>query len=391
VGNFPLLFETIDIGPATAAHRVWLAPMTVAYANPDGSVSTAEIEHYARRARGGAAVVLTEHFVVSERGRQLPRQTVVDSAEKLQGLAALADAVHAEGALAIAQLGHAGRYSGPWEEYDRAPRLAPSAVPFRLVGDRIVTPTEMTPADIAETLDEFEVSARLLSEAGFDGVLLHASQGFLPSQFLSPRMNRRRDRYGGPFDNRVRFVLEAFERIRAGFGSKGVLGIQLLGDEAVDGGWSLFEAVELARLLEQHGAHFILPTVSTFETLRVIASPKDTRRWGHQLAAAIAIQSAVDIPVIANGGLSSAQEMDGLVAHRLVAAVALARPLLANPDWPLQASSGKAVPDACDCDPAICLRTQLTGTVCHSWPARHQAKGYWGREEMEEQDEFSSR
>lgn len=383
-GTFPNLFAPVQLGVKEAANRIWLAPLSVAYANGDGSVSKAEIEHYARRARGGASVVLTEHFVISESGRQLPRQTVVDSSDKLPGLRALSDAVHEEGGLIIAQLGHAGRYGGPWDRYEEQPRYAPSAVPFRLVGDRIVTPTEASLDEISVMLDDFGRSASLLAEAGFDGVLLHASQGFLPSLFLSPRTNRRIDNYGGSFENRIRFVLEAFERIRRGFGSSGVFGAQVLGDETIDGGWSTHDAIELSIRLEAAGADFLLPTVATFETLRSLIANGEDRRWGHQLGAAIAIQAAVDIPVVANGGLRNAEQMDRLVGDRLVAAVALARPLLSNPDWPKSAASGESIPSSCDCNPSTCLQTQLTGTICHSWPEQQQVAGVWGLEESEE-------
>ncbi|MBF4571865.1 NADH:flavin oxidoreductase [Herbiconiux sp. VKM Ac-1786] len=380
---FPSLFSSVRVGDAEAASRLWLAPMTVAYANLDGTVSTAEVEHYARRARGGASVIMTEHFTISEAGRQLPRQTIVDSRDKLPGLRALADAVHDEGALLIAQIGHAGRYGGPWDRYDDQPRLAPSALEFRLVGDRVVTPTEMTVDDIRETLDHFERAASLLAEAGFDGVMLHASQGFLPSQFLSPRTNQRTDAYGGSFENRIRFVLEAFDRVQRGFGDAGPVGVQLLSDEAVADGWTLHEAVELTIRLESLGAAFFLPTVSTFETLRGISTPGEVRRWGHQLGTAIALQAAVRVPVIANGGLTDPQKMDSLIAGGLVAAVALARPMLGNPDWARDAAAGAHDPAGCPCDPPTCLRTQLTGTICESWPESRKERGYWGREEID--------
>lgn len=381
--EFPNLFSRIDFGRLTAESRLWLAPLTVAYAHPDGSVSHAQIEHYARRARGGASVVMTEHFSVSESGRQLPRQTVVDDPGKVPGLRALADAIHEEGSLAIAQLGHAGRYAGPWDEYEKAPRFAPSAIEFPLVGGRRVVPAEMTASDIGRALGDFQQAAGLLADAGFDGIIVHASQGFLPSQFLSPRTNHRTDEYGGDFDRRIRFVVEALERVRAGFGARGAIGVQLLSDEATHGGWTTYEAVELSIRLQTAGAEFLLPTITTFETVRDLTLGGEARRWGHQLATAIAIQSAVDIPVIANGGLADASRMERLIVDGYVAGVAVGRPILSNADWGLAARAGSAIPPSCDCDPPTCLRTQLTGAVCHAWSATHQELGYWGREEKE--------
>jgi 2,4-dienoyl-CoA reductase (NADPH2) len=377
----PGLFDPLAIGSKVSRNRIALAPMTVAYAELDGTVSTAEIEHYARRAQGGVGLVITEHFTVSETGRQLPRQTVVDDEDKLPGLAALAAAVHEEGALIVAQIGHAGRYAGPWDRYEERPRLAPSAVPFTLVADRVVTPTEMTAAEISVTVADMARAARLLVRAGFDGVQLHASQGFLPSQFLSPRINRRTDDYGGHFEGRVRFTLDCVDAIRTEVGATPVVGVQLLADEAAHQGWTLYEAVELASRLEDRGVDFILPSVTTFETVRANTHGGEGRRWGHQLGAAIAIQSAVSVPVLGNGGIADPAYAGRLVADGHVAGVALARPVLADPDWARKAATGEPIL-VCPCDPPQCLRTQLTGTVCASWPDEIRGAGHWGRNQL---------
>jgi len=384
----PDLFDPLPLGAATCQNRIALAPMTVAYANPDGTVSDAEIEHYARRAQGGVALVITEHFTVNEAGRQLPRQTVVDREDKLPGLAALAEAVHEEGALIVAQIGHAGRYAGPWDRYEERPRLAPSAVPFTLLPGRIVTPTEMTTTDIARTVADTAAAASLLVRAGFDGVQLHASQGFLPSQFLSPRMNHRTDDYGGDFEGRIRFTLECVDAIRAAVGPTPVLGVQLLADEAAHGGWSLYEAVELALRLEILGVDFLLPSVTTFETVRALTQDGDARRWGHQLGATLAIAAAVSVPVLANGGISDPAHARRLVSDGTIAGVALARPLLADPDWARKAASGEEIRQ-CRCNPPQCLRTQLTGTVCAGWPDHARTAGHWGRDHRTMQENRS--
>jgi 2,4-dienoyl-CoA reductase (NADPH2) len=382
--GYPHLLSPIRLGQTQARNRIVLAPMTVAYGETDGQVSEEEIEHYGRRAQGGAGLVITEHFTVNLAGRQLPRQTVVSDKSHLPGLARLAREVHGHGALIVAQIGHAGRYAGPWESYDRERRLAPSAVPFRLTGERVVTPQEITPAEIAQTITAFGNAARILAEAGFDGAQIHASQGFLPSQFLSPRMNRRTDGYGGDYPGRVRFLLEAVAEIRRHTDPGFLLGVQLLGDEVADGGWGLAEAVRLAHDLEARGVDFLLPSVTTFETVGAMTSQGEHRRWGYQLGAAIAIRAAVSIPVFANGGITDPRLADDLIGHGLVDALALARGLLTDPDWPVKVAQGR-VDDVrrCDCTPSTCLRTQLTGTLCHSWPPATQAAGFLGYERSE--------
>lgn len=379
MSGYPQLFTPWKLGRFELPNRIVLAPMTVAYADLDGYVTDAEVEHYGRRAQGGVGLVVTEHFTVNLAGRQLPHQTVVGDRRYLPGLRRLADEVHRHGALVVAQIGHAGRYAGPWDRYEEQRRLAPSAVTFRLVGDRMVTPHEMTLAEIDQTVRAFGDAAEVLAEAGFDGVQLHASQGFLPVQFLSPRQNRRDDGYGGDYAGRTRFLLEAVAEVRRRTDPGFVVGVQLLADEVVDGGWGLVEAVRLARDLELAGVDFLLPSVTTFETVADLTRGGERRRWGYQLGATLAVKAAVGIPVIANGGISDPRLANDLVANGLVDAIGLARPLLADPDWPAKVrADAAATVRRCACSPPTCLRTQLTGAVCQSWPADAQAAGYLG-------------
>lgn len=382
-GRHPLpgadLFAPWSMGPLRLSNRLALAPMTVAYANPDGSVTRAEVEHYARRARGGVGLVITEHFTISESGRQLPRQTMVSDRRFASGLGRLADEVHAAGAAIVAQIGHAGRYAGPWDRYDEQRRTAPSAVPFRLVGDRVVTPQEITMAEIRRAVDDFGRAAELLMAAGFDGVQVHGSQGFLPSQFLSPRINRREDDYGGSFTGRIRFLCEAVAAVRSRVPADRVVGVQLLADEMADGGWTFEEAVRLAKTLEAAGVDFLLPSVTTFETVGAVTARGEAPRWARQAETTATIQSSVSIPVWGNGGISEPAHALGLVRDGTVAGVALARPLLADPDWAVKAAGGD--PGAivtCRCQPPTCLRTQLTGSICGSWPPADREAGYSG-------------
>jgi 2,4-dienoyl-CoA reductase (NADPH2) len=241
-------------------------------------------------------------------------------------------------------------------------------VPFPLTGSRIVTPAEMSLDDITATIDDIASAAALLIAAGFDGVQLHASQGFLPSQFLSPRMNHRRDKYGGSYENRIRFVQESVATIRTRIGPEPIVGVQLLADEYAHDGWTQFESTQLAIALQAAGVDFLLPSVTTFETVHHATASGHTARWGHQLGCAIALAAHVDIPVFANGGISDPAFAELLVSSQLVAAVALARPMLADANWARKALSGQADSiRSCVCDPPQCLLTQLHGVSCSSW------------------------
>lgn len=376
---FDALRQPLALGGRTSRNRVFQAPLSVCYADENGYVTPAQIEHYERRARGGTGTVVTENFAVNEAGRQLPRQTMVSDDRFLPGLTALAEAIHRHGTLAIMQIVHAGRYAGPWDSYDARPRLAPSAVEFPLTPGRLVTPTEISEAEIHESIAAFADAGARAERAGFDGVEIHGAQGFLISQFLSPHTNRRTDGWGGDAEGRFRFALEAVRAVRAAVSPDFVVGYHLLSDELLPGGHGVEEAARLAVALEDESVDFLYPVAGTFEALHRPENQGLMSRFQFQLPQTEVIKRAVSLPVIANGRLGGAEEIAGLVADKRVDAVALGRPLLTDPDWAARAFAGEAQEiRSCPCDPPLCIRTQLTGTQCHHWPASAQARGYFG-------------
>lgn len=378
--RFPHLFEPLRIGQKAMRNRVVHAPMSVAYADEDGRVTEKEIEHYGRRAQGGVGMVITENFAVSESGRQLPKQTYIsDEEQQLPGLSALASEVKGHGALAVTQIVHAGRYAGPWDQYDEQRRLAPSPVPFPLVAEVIATPQEITPEEIRQTIQDFGRAAEIAEKAGFDGVEIHGAQGFLIAGFTSPYTNRRTDRYGGSFENRIRFALEVVREIKGRVGEDFIVGYQLMSDELMPGGWGIGDSVELAKRLEREGINFILPAPSTFEALRRPENLGLLGRTMYALNDVIAIRGAVDVPVIANGKLEDPYVAEHALRYGEADAIGLARPLFADPDWVRKVEAGM-MPEirTCACNPPTCLQTQLTGAVCGSWPEEIQEQGYLG-------------
>lgn len=377
--RFPHLFEPLPVGQKTMRNRVVHAPMSVAYADEEGRVTQKEIEHYGRRAQGGVGMVITENFAISESGRQLPKQTYISDEEQLPGLDALAAEVRKHGALAVTQVVHAGRYAGPWDQYEKRRRLAPSSVSFPLVAEVVATPQEITPEEIRGTVQDFGRAAEIAEKAGFDGVEIHGAQGFLIAGFTSPHTNRRTDEYGGGFENRIRFALEVVREIKGRVGEDFVVGYQLMSDELMPGGWGIGDSVELAKRLEREGVHFILPAPSTFEALRRPENLGLLGRTMYALDDVIAIGGAVDIPVIANGKLEDPYVAEHVLKHGEADAVALARPLFADPDWVRKVEAGMMQEiRTCSCDPPTCLQTQLTGAICGRWPEEIREQGYLG-------------
>jgi 2,4-dienoyl-CoA reductase (NADPH2) len=375
--SFPKLFSPLTVGRRQMRNRIAHAPMSVCYADEMGLPTRAMVEHYGRRAKGGVGMVITENVAISRAGRQMPKQPMLADASAVGAFAEIAAEIKRHGALAVMQIVHAGRYAGPWSEYEAARRLAPSSVEFSLLPDRKVTPAEITEAEIEESLAAFVAAALRAQEAGFDGIEIHAAQGFLNSSFFSPGMNKRQDRWGGSLENRTRFLLEVARRIKAAVRPDFIIGCQLMSDELKPGGWQLDEAQRLIPLLEAAGVDFILPVVSTFETLKspdnagLFAKPK------FQHVQAAAIKSVATVPVFANGGIRTPEVVEE-VLQADADAVALARPLFTDPDWVAKVAAGTADVMTCDCTSNTCLRTQLTGSQCECWPEAVQKRGFYG-------------
>jgi len=377
--RFPLMEAPLRVGAATMRNRVLMAPMSVGYAGTDGRATRAMAEHYGRRAQGGIGMVITENVAVNVSGRQMPQQPMLAEPDAVSGFAEVASEIHRHGALAIMQIVHAGRYAGPWDVYEQAPRLAPSAIAFPLLPGRIVMPTEITVAQIAACAVAFANTAMLAQEAGFDGVELHAAQGFLISSFLSLRMNQRHDEYGGGFAGRTRFLREVLAAVRAAVRAEFIVGLHLMSDELAPDGWSLADSVRLVAELGDSGLDFVMPVVCTFETMRMPANDGLIGRPLFQHAEARAIKTATKLPVFTNGGIADPALIERILDDGEADAVGLARPLFADPDWldkvrgddPTQVRS-------CHCESQLCLRTQLTGSQCESWPEAARARGFLG-------------
>jgi 2,4-dienoyl-CoA reductase (NADPH2) len=378
--RYPALASPLDVGPRTMRNRIVQAPLSVSYQDQDGRVTDRTIAHYARRARGGVGMVITENFAVDLSGRQMPRQGLADGEEYLPGLAKLAASVRAEGALAVLQLVHAGRYAGPWEEYGARRRLAPSATSFELTPGRMVTPDEITLEEMSQVIESFSSATRLAVRAGFDGVQLHGAQGFLLSEFMSPRMNQRTDAFGGDITGRTAFVLETVDAVVAAAAGQILVGFHLLSDEGMPGGWGPDDAAWLADRLSGRGVDFISPVPSTFESLRArLAADPASNPSAYDAGAVSGIRDRARVPVFVNGGVGHPERAEHIVGSGAGDAVMLGRALLTDPDWAVKVLAGKTADIAsCDCNPPTCLRTQLTGTICHTWPAADIDRGFVG-------------
>jgi 2,4-dienoyl-CoA reductase-like NADH-dependent reductase (Old Yellow Enzyme family) len=238
-------FAPAKLGPIELRNRIIKAATFEGMA-PEHVVSEALIDFHRAMAAGGVGLTTLAYCAVSPDGQGAPGEIVVRD-EALPGLRRFTDAVHREGAAASLQLGHAGPVAAGTGHTGLAPSrvFAPQALRFTRAID---------PAGIERVTGDFARAARLAVDAGFDAVELHFGHGYLASAFLSPRLNRRRDRYGGSLENRARFAREVARAVRAAVGARAAVLAKLNMADGVSGGLGLDDGIAAARLLEADGA-----------------------------------------------------------------------------------------------------------------------------------------
>ncbi|HJX38619.1 MAG TPA: FAD-dependent oxidoreductase [Anaerolineae bacterium] len=329
---FRQLFTPIRIGSLELANRIVMPAIHLAY-TPERLVTDRLVDFYQERAAGGVGLIIAGGCPVDEYGGG-PSMIGIGRDGFVPGLTRLVDAVHREGVPIAAQLYHAGRYSLSAEIGRQA--LAPSALPSPLTRE---TPREMSREDIARTIGSFVAAARRAREAGFDAVEISGSAGYLLSQFLSPLTNQRDDKYGGSFENRMRFPLEVVQAVRGELGPEYPILVRIAGNDFVEGGNANPEAAVFAQRLEQAGVDAIDVTGGWHETPVPQITMGVPRGAFSYLARAV--KAAVDIPVISSNRYNDPLLADSMLCSGAGDMIAMGRPLIADPQLPNKARQGR--------------------------------------------------
>jgi 2,4-dienoyl-CoA reductase-like NADH-dependent reductase (Old Yellow Enzyme family) len=240
-------FAPARLGPLNLRNRV-IKAATFEGRTPKRVVTPELIEFHRRFAAGGVAMTTVAYCAVTRAGSTDGHQIVLDNPDVGSGLRELTDAVHAEGAAIAAQIGHAGPVANPMGT--KSPALAPSRV-FSPLGMRRTHAA--TPAQIATIIDQYAHGAGVLRDAGFDAIEVHIGHGYLLSAFLSPRLNKRTDDFGGSLANRSRFAIDVVRAVRNAAGTDVAVTAKVNMADGVRGGFWLDESVEFARMLEADG------------------------------------------------------------------------------------------------------------------------------------------
>ena len=354
------LFETTSINGMQLANRFVRSATWEGMCEENGNPTEKLARCFRALAEGGTGLIITGYAFVLPEGRQSPRMIGAHTDDFAAGLHMLADAVHAGGGKACLQLVHTGGQTTS-KIIGRRP-FAPSGIK---VDQFFETAEELAQEGINAVIAAFASSALRAKSAGFDAVQLHAAHGYLINQFLSPLTNRRTDGYGGSVENRCRFLLEVFQAVRNAVGKDYPVLVKLNGTDNLEGGLATPDAVHAAKLLDAIGIDAIevsggTPASGKLGPVRVRIDTPDQQKYN--LAAAREIKKAVKCPVMVVGGFRTYEDASTAVASGDADYIALARPLIREPNLPNRWKAGDRRPATCiSCN--ACFKAGLKGGI----------------------------
>jgi len=328
------LFREGSIGSMTVRNRIVMAAMHLGYAE-DGYVTERMIRYYEECARGETGLIVCGGFKVHRLGGGGMGFLSIDDDKYIPAMAALNERLHFHGAKTAAQLFHAGRYAFSFTIDGEQP-VSSSAIPSRLTRE---TPRELSIPEIREIEEAFVAAAIRARAAGFDAVEIIGSTGYLISQFLSPLSNQRRDSYGGSLQNRARFGIEVIQAIKQGCGADYPVIMRHSGTELMEGGNSIMESIEIARLFERAGADAVSIQIGWHES----RTPTVAASVPHGAFTFLArkIRSSVAVPVMTCNRITDPALAESILEDGDADFIAMARALNADPHFSKKAREGR--------------------------------------------------
>jgi 2,4-dienoyl-CoA reductase-like NADH-dependent reductase (Old Yellow Enzyme family)/thioredoxin reductase len=347
--SFPHLFSPIQLGGLELPNRVVHVPTDISSSHADGEVSERDIHHHTDIARGGAGFIIVGATTPDMKtGRPTVTCLVADGDNYIPGLARLAEGMHRYGATCAVQLQHPGRQCaipryntlGATDRVLKLPWSAGHEIIYENAEEKGKEIRAASIAEILELVDLFSEAAWRVKQAGFDAVELHAAHGYLLSEFMSPFLNQRNDRFGGSLENRMRFPLAVVDSIQKKCGKGFPVLVRYSFDEWCEGGRGLEEGIEIAKMLERAGCAAVDLSMGMQESPGAGFDPMQYPQ-GWATYAAEATKKAIRIPVITSHSLRDPEYCDRIIAEGKTDLVGLARQLLADPYWPVKAQYGR--------------------------------------------------
>lgn len=326
---YPNLFSPLDLGFTTLPNRILMGSMHLGLEEvPDGFARMAAF--YAERARGGVGLIVTGGIAPNDAGRIMVGGSRLTTPEEAQPHHLVTSAVHQAGGRIALQILHAGRYA-----YHRD-LVAPSPI-----GSPInpLRPHALSSAEVEQTIADFVRCAALAHSAGYDGVEIMGSEGYLINEFITAHTNQRDDDWGGSFANRIRFPVEIVRRVRQQLGPGFIIIYRLSMIDLVEGGSTHDEVVALAQAIEAAGATLINTGIGWHEArIPTIATKVPRAAWAWVTRA---LKGKVGIPLITTNRINTPEVAEQLLADGYADMVSMARPMLADPDFALKAQQGR--------------------------------------------------
>ncbi|HLO03612.1 MAG TPA: NADH:flavin oxidoreductase/NADH oxidase [Symbiobacteriaceae bacterium] len=329
----PHLFDPWTQRGLTLRNRVVMSPMCMyAVEKKDGVPTDWHMVHLGARAVGGVGLVIAEATAVEPVGRISEQDTGLWNDEQAAAWAPIAAFVKKHGAAFSIQLAHAGRKAWSFTKGNGPEKpVGPSALPW---GDGWVTPDELDVTGIERIIRSFKESAVRAVRVGCDTVELHAAHGYLLHEFLSPLSNHRTDEWGGSLANRSRILKRIVAEVRSVIPESMPLWVRISATDWVEGGWGIEESIELSRLMKEWGVDLVDVSTGGNSALQQITNLGP----GYQVPFAARIRTEAGMPTGAVGLITDAQQADTIVQTGQADVVLLARELLRNPYWTLEAA-----------------------------------------------------
>ncbi len=364
------LFQPGNIGSMKLKNRLVRSATAECLASDDCRLTDKYLRAYTQLAKGGVGLIITGNYYVNGMGRSLPRLFVMDNDDIIEDMRKVADVVHEHDAKIVAQINHGGRQCDP--KVIGANPIGPSAVRDMIT---LVKPTPMSEAEIEQTIDAFGAAARRVKDAGYDGVQIHGAHGYLVNQFLSGHTNRRTDKWGGPLENRMRFLIEVYRAMRSAVGPDFPVLIKINSEDFMKKGVTLDECVETCKKLDELGIDAIEVSGGILEKGLIYVKgdvPMDLLKKGRNfvergimrlmeksmradaayedayfLANADAVKQAVKTPITTGGGMRTRSVMEEAIRSGKTDFVSICRPFIRQPNLVNQFERGDDDPITC--------------------------------------------
>ena len=333
-----ILFQPLTFtNGKTAKNRFFKSAMEEQLAKHNQPTQTL-VHLYDTWAKGGIGISVTGNVMVAENGKGSINDVVITDERSMDTLKAWAKAGTQNDTLLIMQINHAGKQSP--KVINPVP-VAPSAVALKGMDGFINPPRALADNEIETIIQQFIQTAKIAEQAGFSGVQIHGAHGYLVSQFLSPHHNQRTDKWGGSLENRMRFLVEIYQGIRAVVRPEFLVGLKLNSADFQKGGFDETDSIQVVQKMSELGIDFIEISGGNYESPEMLTAKASTKqREAFFIDYAEKARAVSQVPLIITGGFRSEQAMNDALNSGHLDFIGIARPLALMPDLPSQINNG---------------------------------------------------